>query len=64
LFGSEPVTTTLQPGFGTANEVQLEVGFTSGYCRVSFAGSPGSVRAAACSKAVQNGGCEGVAEAR
>ena len=64
LFGSEAVTTTLQPGFGDANEVQLQVGYTSGYCRVSFAGPAASVRAAACSKAVQNGGCEGVAEAR
>ncbi len=64
LFNSVTVTATLEPGFGTSNELTLAVGFTSGYCRVSFAGPPTAVRAAACSKAAQNGGCQGVSEAR
>ena len=64
LFGSVTATATLEPGFGTATELELQAGFTSGYCRVSFAGPAIAVRAAACSKAVQNGGCEGVSEAR
>ena len=64
LFGSVTETATLQPGFGTGNEFQLGVGFTSGYCRVTFSGPATAVRAAACSKAEQNGGCQGVSEAR
>ena len=59
-----PVTTTLDPGFGTSNEFTLSVGYTSGYCRVTVDGSSRSVRAAACSKAAQNTGCQGVSEAR
>jgi hypothetical protein len=59
-----PVTTTLNPGFGTSNEFTLSVGYTSGYCRVTVDGSSRSVRAAACSKAAQNTGCQGVSEAR
>ena len=58
------VTTTLDPGFGTSNEFTLSVGYTSGYCRVTVDGSSRSVRAAACSKAAQNTGCQGVSEAR
>ena len=64
LFNSVTVTATLEPGFGTANEFTLPVGFTSGYCRVGFTGPATAVRAAACSKAAQNGGCQGVSEAR
>lgn len=64
LFNSETVTATLEPGFGTGNEFTLAVGFTSGYCRVTFTGPATAVRAAACSKAAQNGGCQGVSEAR
>ena len=59
-----PVTTTLDPGFGTSNQFTLAVGFTSGYCRVTVSGRAGTVRAAACSKAAQNAGCQGVSEAR
>jgi hypothetical protein len=59
-----PVTATLDPGFGTSNEITLAVGFTSGYCRVTVAGPARTVRAAACSKAAQNAACQGVSEAR
>ena len=58
------VTTTLDPGFGTSNEFTLATGFTSGYCRITTAGAARAVRAAACSKAVQNAGCQGVSDAR
>jgi hypothetical protein len=64
LYDSVTVTATLDPGFGTGNEFTLPVGFTSGYCRVSFTGPATAVRAAACSKAAQEGGCQGVSEAR
>ena len=59
-----PVSTTLDPGFGTSNEVTLAVGFTSGYCRITTTGAARAVRAAACSKAAQNTGCQGVSDAR
>ena len=59
-----PVTTTLEPGFGTSNEFTLAVGFTSGYCRITTSGAARAVRAAACSKAAQNAGCQGVSDAR
>ena len=59
-----PVTTTLDPGFGTSNEFTLAVGFTSGYCRITTSGAARAVRAAACSKAAQNAGCQGVSDAR
>ena len=58
------VTTTLDPGFGTSNEFTLAVGFTSGYCRITTSGAARAVRAAACSKAAQNAGCQGVSDAR
>jgi hypothetical protein len=63
LFGSTMVTGTLQPGFGTTNEFTLTVGFSSAYCRVTHT-KGGTVRAAACAKALQNEGCQGVSEAR
>jgi hypothetical protein len=56
--------TTLAPGIGTSNEFTLQVGFTSGYCRFTTSGPARGVRAAACSKAAQSGGCQGVTEAR
>ena len=59
-----PVETTLDPGFGTSNEFTLVVGFTSGYCRITTTGAARAVRAAACSKAAQNAGCQGVSDAR
>lgn len=64
LYGTLMVTATLQPGFGTENVLTLPVGFTPGYCRFIFSGPATAVRAAACSKAAQAGGCEGVSEAR
>ena len=59
-----PVETTLDPGFGTSNEFTLATGFTSGYCRITTSGAARAVRAAACSKAAQNAGCQGVSDAR
>lgn len=64
LFNSVTETATLEPGFGASNELQLAAGFTPGYCRFIFSGPPVAVRAAACSKDAQNGGCQGVSEAR
>jgi len=63
LYQSSQVTATLQPGFGASNEYTLETGYTSAYCVVTHT-KDGMVRAAACAKAEQNGGCQAVSEAR
>jgi hypothetical protein len=63
LYLSTTVSSTLQPGWGTSNEYTLSVGFSSAYCKVTHS-KDGTVRAAACAKAAQNEGCQGVSEAR
>jgi hypothetical protein len=63
LFNSTKVSVTVQPGWGTSNEYTLSTGYTSAYCRVTHS-KDGMVRASACAKSAQNGGCQGVAEAR
>ena len=63
LINSSTVTAILQPGWGTSNDYTVSVGFTSAYCKVTHS-KDGTVRAAACAKAVQNEGCQGVSEAR
>ena len=63
LYDSTQVAETLQPGFGTSNEYTLQTGYTSAYCKVTHT-KDGTVRAAACAKAEQSGGCQAVSEAR
>ncbi|MGR8941503.1 MAG: hypothetical protein ACU83P_07925, partial [Gammaproteobacteria bacterium] len=57
------VNYSLEPGLGTYIEFRLTSGYALGYCKVTHT-KDGMVRAAACAKALQNEGCQGVSEAR